>query len=115
MSTHRKEYMKKWRDSHKELVKASYDKWYKKNYKKYYEKNKKRIVSNTDKWKSENESEKVAARFAARYAVKTGKILKYPCEICGELKVEGHHKDYSKPLDVNWLCQLHHREVHKNS
>lgn len=26
--------------------------------------------------------------------------------------VQCHHKDYSKPLDVIWLCLKHHRELH---
>lgn len=45
-------------------------------------------------------------------AVKKGTVTKKPCEVCGENKVEGHHTDYSKPLDVQWLCRKHHVEVH---
>lgn len=56
---------------------------------------------------------KFAARNALRYAIKSGKIAKYPCEKCGEIKSQGHHTDYSKPLDVVWLCSKHHHEIHR--
>ena len=39
------------------------------------------------------------------------KVMK--CEICRSgIKVEAHHDDYSKPLDVRWLCSLHHHRHH---
>jgi hypothetical protein len=44
--------------------------------------------------------------------VRAGRIERKPCEICGDTKVEGHHHDYTKPLDVRWLCVKHHRECH---
>ena len=47
-------------------------------------------------------------------AVRDGRIIKQPCEICGDQKVEAHHKDYRKYLDVQWLCFKHHRELHKS-
>lgn len=47
-------------------------------------------------------------------AVKTGKLIKQPCEKCGELKAEAHHDDYNKPLEVNWLCRICHRRFHRN-
>lgn len=49
-----------------------------------------------------------------RYAVYTGKVIKQPCVRCGSMKSEGHHEDYSKPLDVIWLCSKHHKELHKH-
>lgn len=58
--------------------------------------------------------EKSAARYAVSNAVRAGRIKKLPCELCGSLKVEAHHTDYSKPLDVQWLCFRHHREKHGN-
>ena len=43
-----------------------------------------------------------------------GKVIKRPCEICGIKKsVHAHHEDYSKPLEVIWLCPSHHKERHK--
>ena len=45
-------------------------------------------------------------------AVKNGNVKKYPCVFCGEHKSQGHHYDYSKPLDVIWLCAKHHARVH---
>lgn len=45
--------------------------------------------------------------------VKRGLVKKGPCEVCGDPKVEGHHADYSKPLEVRWLCAVHHGETHR--
>lgn len=45
--------------------------------------------------------------------VRRGKIIKLPCEKCGNIKSQGHHHDYSKPLEVVWLCQKHHSELHR--
>lgn len=56
--------------------------------------------------------EKWKARSLARFAVKKGIIIKKPCFFCGNKKVEGHHEDYKKPLEVIWLCKKHHTEKH---
>lgn len=46
-------------------------------------------------------------------AVRDGKLLKRPCRVCGtDKRVEGHHPDYDKVLDVIWLCAPHHRQLH---
>lgn len=55
------------------------------------------------------------ARIDVKNALTTGKIVKLPCQVCGEIKVEAHHTDYSKPLEVEWLCRKHHLEVHKQA
>jgi hypothetical protein len=59
-----------------------------------------------------NSSEKYRARTAVQNGLRDGIIQKKPCEICGEPKSEAHHEDYSKPLEVKWLCFVHHREAH---
>jgi hypothetical protein len=57
-------------------------------------------------------------RYAAKVifgnALRDGVVLRQPCIICGE-KAEGHHPDYSRPLDVVWLCKKHHMDAHKVS
>lgn len=57
---------------------------------------------------------KNTARDITRYAIRRGLITKTPCEICGALEVEAHHSDYTKPLEVIFLCKKHHMERHKN-
>jgi hypothetical protein len=55
------------------------------------------------------------ARKQLQYQVKCGNIARGPCVICGqsEGRIEGHHKDYSRPLDVVWLCTVHHHHVER--
>lgn len=52
------------------------------------------------------------ARYLLNNAIAKGAIKKMPCVVCGEKKSQGHHKDYSAPLDVIWLCDKHHKEEH---
>ena len=53
------------------------------------------------------------ARSDVSHAVASKKLQKKPCEKCGKIKVEAHHEDYYKPLEVKWLCVKHHAERHK--
>jgi hypothetical protein len=48
-------------------------------------------------------------------AIRSGKIKKNPCEVCGDMQVDAHHCNYSRPLDVLWLCKLHHVEWHSRN
>jgi hypothetical protein len=52
------------------------------------------------------------ARWLVRRAINSGRLNRKPCEVCGETKSHAHHDDYSRPLDVRWLCPTHHREHH---
>lgn len=54
--------------------------------------------------------ERTKIHAAVGRAIKSGKLKRGLCW-CGEIG-EGHHEDYSKPLDVIWLCRLHHRQHH---
>ena len=64
--------------------------------------------------KRKKEPVKYRARSLLNNAVALRKVYRKPCEVCGEIKSEGHHEDYSKPLEVKWLCPSHHRLVHTN-
>lgn len=55
---------------------------------------------------------RILARLAVRNALRRGELRKEPCEVCGALRVDGHHDDYSRPLAVRWLCRQHHRDHH---
>lgn len=68
----------------------------------------------TMKWKIAN-PEKYKAQYALGNNVSRGKIKRQPCEVCGNPKTHGHHDDYSKPLEVRWLCPKHHAETHRAS
>lgn len=52
------------------------------------------------------------ARAAVGRAVRSGKLKKLACEFCGREDVHAHHKDYSRPLDVIWLCPKCHHRLH---
>lgn len=63
---------------------------------------------------SNDPSHKKAARIVLNHAVRGGWLTRGECADIGEHrgKIEGHHPDYSKPLEVVWLCVRHHRSRH---
>jgi len=62
--------------------------------------------------------QKVRARVNFHYALRVGWIKKPDaCEKCGSKlevssELHGHHPDYSKPYDVEWLCRQCHQSTH---
>jgi len=59
------------------------------------------------------EQAKMASRRLLRSAVEVGKVIRQPCEVCGISPADAHHDDYFKPLDVRWLCPVHHYQQHQ--
>lgn len=55
---------------------------------------------------------KVWARKATHLAIKKGLITRGTCEVCGSAEVDAHHDDYRRPVEVRWLCRLHHMHAH---
>lgn len=48
-------------------------------------------------------------------AIRDKKLFRESCEICANPETHGHHDDYSKPLNVRWLCAAHHKQWHDNN
>ena len=82
------EYMKEWKKANPGYVTQKKKEWYAKN------------------------RDRLRVREAVKYALKSGKLVKTACHVCGKDNVEGHHPDYSRPLDVVWLCREHHLQIH---
>jgi hypothetical protein len=57
--------------------------------------------------------EKCYARKIVSGAKRKGILVPKPCQVCENPKVEAHHKDYSKPLEILWLCKKHHMQFDK--
>lgn len=123
------------KESNRKSCKKSYEKFkekrkeYSKLYREVYAEEKKQWdkawrLNNPDKVKingrkaAENQrkrdKEKVAARLAIMHEIKMERMTRpTQCSICQkECKPEGHHPDYSKPLEVVWLCKSCHIKEH---
>ena len=96
---------KKWRENNTEKREQVLSEWEERNpnYRsEYYHRVKDR------------DSIKLKARGKLGYSVRN-KVIAKPdkCEVCGkEGKLDGHHHDYSKPLDVKWVCKSCHVNIH---
>ena len=96
----------------KEKFKKYYRKW-------YSEHGRDRAVDYAEavrEWEKRN-PEKISAHGKVKYALKVGKIIKPKfCMNCQrETRLSGHHRDYTKPLEVLWLCSSCHKLEHSKS
>ena len=73
----------------------------------------KQAQHNSDVNQRRKSPEKYRARQIVLGALRSGKLIKLPCRFCNIKQVEAHHPDYSKPLEVIWLCSECHRLLHK--
>jgi hypothetical protein len=83
-------------------------------HKEYAAKNRGRIRENQKRYRDKNKL-KTLAQAKLHYHKSVGNIeVPDCCEMCEKFKpVEAHHYEYSKPLDVTWLCVTCHNKVHK--
>ncbi len=97
-------YDRKYRSEHREPLREKC--------KRYRGRNQQEIYRRHQQWRAANPA-RAAVMGRARAAVYTSELEPQPCEICGDTtNIHAHHPDYSKPLDVRWLCSAHHRQLH---
>lgn len=76
--------------------------------------NQKQVIASANRWRTQNiERARMVQRAAyhVRKAVRTGVLVKPgSCSACGrsDLQITAAHHDYSKPLDIRWLCRSCH-------
>jgi hypothetical protein len=112
-----REYFRKWRAAHPNYFRD------------YYRNNPDKKAHNyalQKEWNSKNRREyqnlynqsdsqqlKIKARNDINNGITAGTIIRQFCEIQScKIIGEAHHSDYNKPLDVMWLCKLHHEDIH---
>lgn len=84
------------------------------NSRKWKEANRDRHRERVKRWKKINQHQ-TKATTAVKDAVRYGRLVKASeCSKCGSKEnIEGHHHDYSKPLDVIWVCKVCHIKIHQ--
>jgi len=99
---------KAYKGVHREEAREYAKKYYKGHTEKYKIYNKEYKINN---------KEKANAHSIVSKAVKDGNlIIPATCSCCGkDCKPEGHHEDYSKPLEVTWLCRSCHKYLHADA
>lgn len=63
-----------------------------------------------------NKTNRAKARSILNHAIRDGKLTRPEnCSSCNrsDLKINGHHPDYNKPLEVLWLCSECHGKIHQ--
>lgn len=129
-----KEYMKKYNQTEK--AKESKRKWLEKNpncckkwrnknikYARDYDKKRYKIRKDNENYKAQQRKgqikynlkypNKIKAHNISNMKIKIpkGQICQYPK--CKKLATEKHHEDYSKPLEVKFLCIQHHSKLRR--
>ena len=102
------EYQRQYRLENHEKV-CAYDR------KRYQRPERKEYAQRLSKKYKENHPRKTKARSKVWSAIRDGQLERPDaCEDCGctDQTLQAHHEDYSKPLDVIWLCFQCHRKRH---
>ena len=97
-------------DRFRKLAREAMRRWRAKNRKVSLERNKKYRRYRPYSSFSEKLKEQYRAKDAVKKAIQRGKLIRpKKCSRCGKGgRIEGHHPDYSKRLEVIWLCKKCH-------
>jgi hypothetical protein len=103
------DYLKNWRKQNREKARQHSEKWRSENHDKWRE------SANRARQKHRLEHpDREHARSITADAIRTGKLIRpNACSRCGiPCSPHAHHPNYSKPLEVIWLCEPCHRLEH---
>ncbi len=127
-------YMRRWRAAHPERWKELMASSYQRNADKLREKQRMYRQANLEARREADREygkkrvkrpvapEKIKAQNAVNHAIARGDLFPQSCEGCGaeaypthdgRRGVHAHHDDYTKPLDVRWLCYSCHGKEHR--
>jgi hypothetical protein len=101
--------MKIYRDKNKDKIRIYYHDWYTNNGRNRRFDYQEAILE----WKQKF-PERIQAMQKLNYALKTGRIIRpVHCQSCNRMtRIHGHHIDYNKPFNVEWLCASCHKLKH---
>lgn len=112
--TYKRNWQRKWRREHPLEAAAASRKSFKSSMRRLGKKAYYRIKYQQLKaWRLKNPL-KIRAHRKVFVALRNGTLIRKPCEVCGKLITDAHHRDYRKPLEVVWLCRRHHQEADRN-
>lgn len=101
-----KDYNRRYREKNRQYFRDAYNKWAKENPDKNIQRRNKYLSTRENRLKS-------SARSAVYYAIRKGTLVRP--ELCSRCnlpgKIEADHSDYTKKLDVTWLCKTCHSLV----
>lgn len=64
------------------------------------------------RWEAKN-ADKNRAHKLVEVHLRNGNIVRRPCVVCGDKDAHAHHEDYAVPLEIVWLCPIHHSDRHR--
>ncbi len=73
--------------------------------------NRKRVRESNRKYAMAH-PESVLCHARTHRALRSGILTRLACEVCGDKRSQAHHANYMKPLEVKWLCRIHHMAEH---
>lgn len=76
-----------------------------------------RRAANRRRFARRADKERQRARKKVEYAVRVGRLIRpTACDRCGAGgRIEAHHRDYAKPLEVEWLCSQCHGRTRRST
>lgn len=114
----KKDYFKEYYQKNKEKIKKRSKQQKLKDLDKSRENSKKYYHKNKEKWIQYRLKGRVYDKLKSQVRTKANYYIKIPlnakCELCSsKSKIERHHQDYNKPLQVILVCKDCHYKIHR--